>query len=110
MLNLYTGHFVRITWNGLYSRSFLVENGVKQGTVISPVMLCIYVDKLLCELHEGNGIGCFIGKMIFGALVYADNIVPIAPTPRAMRRMLSTCIMTRRESMLNKSRCMVQVS
>ena len=35
--------------------------------------------------------GCFIGKMFVSALACADDIVLIAPTSRAMRRMLFTC-------------------
>ena len=36
VLNMYAGHLVRISWNGVYSNSFPVKNGVKQGAVISP--------------------------------------------------------------------------
>ena len=71
------------------TNSFTVKNGVKQGAVISPVLFCIYIDTLLFNL-EINGLGHFIGKMCVGALAYADDIVLIAPTSRAKRRMLST--------------------
>ena len=50
--------------------------------MISPMLFCIYIDTLLCEL-EGNGIGCFIGKMFVGELAYADDIVNIVPTLHA---------------------------
>ena len=90
LLNIYTRHLVRISQTGVNSNSFAVQNGVKQGVVISPVPFCIYIDKLLFNL-EANGIGCFIGEMFVRALAYADDIVFIAPTSRAMRRILSTC-------------------
>ena len=70
---MYNCHLVRISWNGVYSNSFPVKNGVKQGAVISLVLVCIYIDRLLCEL-EGNGIDCFIGKVFVNALSYADDI------------------------------------
>jgi hypothetical protein len=38
MLNLYTNHTTRIAWNGVYSNSFKVLNGVKQGAIISPIL------------------------------------------------------------------------
>ena len=41
---------------------FPVKNGVKQGGVISPVLFCIYIDKLLLELSK-SGFGCFIGEV-----------------------------------------------
>ena len=91
LLHMYTGHLVRLSWNGVYSNSFCVKNGVKQGAVISPVLFCCYIDKLSINL-EAKGIGCFIvGKLFVGALADADDIVLIAPASRAMRRMLLTC-------------------
>ena len=36
--------------------------------------------------------GCFIGEVfLLGALAYADDIVLVAPTHRAMRNMLAIC-------------------
>ena len=58
--------------------------------MISAVLFCCYIDKLLCEL-EINSIGCFIGKMFVGSLAYADDIMLVAPTSRAMRRVMSMC-------------------
>jgi len=72
------------------SVKFLVKNGVKQGGVISPVLFCIYIDKLFLELSK-SGFGCFIGEVFLGAMTYADNIVLLAPTHRAMRNMPALC-------------------
>ena len=57
--------------------------------LISP-FFCIYIDKLLLELSK-SGFGCFIGEVFLGALAYADDIVLLAPTHRAMRNMLAFC-------------------
>jgi len=90
MLNMYTNHVTRVSWNGICSAVFLIKNGVKQGGVISPVLFCIYIDKLLDQLRT-SGSGCFIGKVFLGALAYADDIVLVAPTHRAMQNMLAIC-------------------
>lgn len=90
MLNMYTSHVTRISWNGICSALFLVKNGVKQGGVISPVLFCIYIDRLL-DLLRRSGFGCFVGRVFLGALAYADDIVLLAPTHRAMRNMLALC-------------------
>ena len=63
---------------------------MKQGGVLSPVLFCIYIDNLLLRLSK-CGVGCFIGNYFVGALAYADDIVLIAPTPGAMRKLLSVC-------------------
>ena len=58
--------------------------------MISPVLFCCYINKLLFNF-EANSIVFFIGKIFIGALAYADDIVLIAPMSRAMRCMLFTC-------------------
>jgi hypothetical protein len=90
LFNFYTGHVTRVSWNGVCSDSFQVKNGVKQGGVISPVLFCLYIDKLMGLLQD-SGVGCYIGEVFLGALAYADDLVLLAPTPGAMRLLLSLC-------------------
>ena len=90
LMNMYTGQQVRVSWNGIFSSSFGVTNGVKQGGILSPILFCVYMDILLVSLRDA-GIGCFIGESFVGALAYADDIVLLAPTAHAMRRLLSIC-------------------
>jgi len=54
------------------------------------VLFCLYFDGLLLRLAKTN-IGCFIGKFFVGALAYADDVVLLAPSARAMRTMLAVC-------------------
>ena len=49
LLNMYTCPGTRIVWNGVCSESFSEINGVKQGGVFSPVLVCIYLDGLSCR-------------------------------------------------------------
>ena len=90
LLNMYIGQQARVSWNGIFSDTFRVLNGVKQGGIISPVLFCIYFDVLLTRLSEANT-GCHLGQWFVGALAYADDIVILAPTANAARRMLDTC-------------------
>ena len=76
-----------MSWNGVCFNRFLVKNGVKQGGILSPILFCLYLDGLLAILAESN-VGCFIGTWYFGSLAYADYIVLLAPSARAMRLML----------------------
>ena len=72
------------------SDSFSVSNGVRQRSVLSPVLFAVYLDGLLSEL-EGSGVGCYWGAHFVGAVCYADDIALLAPCPSAMRTMLSIC-------------------
>jgi hypothetical protein len=90
LLNMYTGQQVHLLWNGVYSRPFPASNGVKQGTIISQILFCVYLDTLLLELQR-TGLGCHIGQWFAATIAYADDVVLLAPTARAMRSMLSIC-------------------
>jgi len=74
LVNFYTKYCVRVFWCGLISDYFQALNGVKQGSILSPVLFCIYIDNLLVALSKA-GVGCCIGNNFFGALAYADDIV-----------------------------------
>ena len=50
----------------------------------------LYIYGLL-KLLSASKIGCYIGEICVGALFYADDIVLFAPSPRAMRSLLSIC-------------------
>ncbi len=49
---------------------------MKQGFVISPLFLTLYVDELIDKL-EHNGYGRTIGNECYGILIYADHIFVI---------------------------------
>jgi len=65
---------------------FTALNGVKQGAVLSPILYCVHVDDLLLILCK-ESVGCFIGLHFVGALACADDLVLLAPTASAMRKL-----------------------
>jgi len=79
-----------VVWNGVFTQSFNVDNGVRQGGIVSPVLYCVYLDGLLQRLRN-SGVGCYIGNVFVGALAYADDVALLAPTASAMRKLLRIC-------------------
>jgi Reverse transcriptase (RNA-dependent DNA polymerase) len=79
-----------IPWGGFLTDYFPAVNGVKRGAALTPVLLCVYLDNLLIALSKA-GVGCFVGPTFVGTLAYADDIVLIAPTATAMRKLLALC-------------------
>ena len=71
------------------SEPFCVSNGVRQGGVLSesPVL---FSDGLLCTLQE-SVVGCHLGCDFVGGVCYADDLALLAPSPSALRMMLSIC-------------------
>ena len=58
--------------------------------MLSTVLFCLYLDGLLSLLAK-SGVGCSVGECYVGLLAYADDIVLLAPTAKAMRHMLKIC-------------------
>ena len=54
-----------VRWNTEHSDSFSVSNGVKQGSVISPLLFSIYIDNLFSKLKH-LGLGCHVGLTYAG--------------------------------------------
>jgi len=52
LINMYTGHLIRISWAGVLSDYINVLNGVKQGGVINPILFCICIDDWLISLSQ----------------------------------------------------------
>jgi len=89
LCNLYTNNVAHVSWNGMLSKVFTIENGVKQGGIVSPV-LYIYIYIYIDCIRESN-VGCFIGNVFAGALAYADDIALLAISSRAMIHLLLIC-------------------
>ena len=81
---------MNVRWEKSVSDGFYVSNGVRQGGVLSPILFTIYMDDLLDQLSQ-LGVGCFWESHYPGALCYADELVLLAPSPSALRLMLSSC-------------------
>ena len=57
LIDNYKRQCMSVEWNSYHSMSFDVQNGVKHGGVLSPLLFSIYMDELLCKL-ERSGLGC----------------------------------------------------
>ena len=90
LLSWYSSQECCVRWGLCFSRSFSVSNGVRQGSVLSPLLFVLYLDDLLSDLAE-SGVGCYWGNMFAGCLCYADDIVLLAPCQSALRIMLKIC-------------------
>ena len=63
-----------VRWGGIYSTFFCVNNGVRQGRILSPYLFNIYVDDVNVALNAWR-VGCCVGKVIINHLMYADDLV-----------------------------------
>ena len=81
---------MQVQWSGRVSGYFGISNRVCQGGVLSPVLFTIYLNSLL-ETLRASGCGCYWEDHFSGALCYADDLTILAPSPDALRKMLTIC-------------------
>ena len=72
------------------SEDFRIQNGTRQGSVLSPTLFSVYLDELLGQLRQ-LGVGCHVGGWWYGAVCYADDLMLLAPTRTAAAMMLECC-------------------
>ena len=90
LLFIYMNQQCDVRWNGSYSHRFPVSNGVRQGAVSSPLFFSLYVDNLIKMLRT-SGIGCSIGGMYVGIIVYADDIFLLSASREGLQSMVNIC-------------------
>ena len=73
-MSIYTNQVCEVKWGEKKSAQFRVQNGVRQGGVISAIFFSIYIDDLIKILRRSR-LGCEIQGVFYGAIVYADDIL-----------------------------------
>ena len=87
LLYMYINQKLQVRWNDIVSNRFNVNNGVRQGGVMSPLLFGVYMDGLLNKLKE-QGKGCYMGQQLCGAAGYADDMILLCPTSAGLRKMI----------------------
>jgi Reverse transcriptase (RNA-dependent DNA polymerase) len=71
-----------VKWFKIYSPSFKIGFGVKQGSVLSPVLFAVYSDNLIDRRTDGRL--CYI-------VLYAIDILLKSSSVRELQTLLHTC-------------------
>ena len=86
----YRNQKMAVRWGAACSESFTVTNGVRQGGILSPFLFNVFMDALSVELNQ-KSIGCIVGGKVVNHLMYADDLVLIAPSSGGLQRLLDIC-------------------
>jgi hypothetical protein len=67
LIDQYERQCIRTQWIGEYSAYFEASNGIRQGSIASPILFIVYLDEMLQRL-ERDGTGCWLGNKYFGVI------------------------------------------
>ena len=81
-----------VRWGNCLSTPFSASNGVRQGGILSPLFFNVYMDDLSTILNVSK-VGCIMNGVNYNHLMYADDLVLLAPSGRALQTLLKTCDM-----------------
>ena len=81
---------MKVRWSNTLSSSFQVGNGVKHGSILSPILFNIYMDTLSMALNN-TAIGGHIGGQLLNHLCYANDMCLISISSAGMQELLTVC-------------------
>lgn len=85
---LYNNVQCNVKFGDIVTDFFDIDEGVKQGCVLSPVLFCIYINEL-SKMLQAQNVGVHIFNSKICSLFWADDVVLIADSERDLKRMLS---------------------
>ena len=94
IINWYSKLTVAVRWNGSYSSSTLpVLSGVRQGGILSPIFLNVYINCMISNLRRLD-YGCHVRNIFLGCIMYADDLLLMSASVIELQHMLNVCANT----------------
>ena len=90
IVNYYENSKGMIRINGQLSHEFKINDGVKQGGILSPFLFNYYLNSLIEECMD-RSIGAKIGPFNVSIVSYCDDITLISPSISEMNLLLEMC-------------------
>ena len=86
----YENQTMCVRWGKLISDPFTVSNGVRQGSILSPLLFSVYMDDLSIRLNKLK-VGCTIGNILINHLMFADDLVLLSSSTRGLSKLIFEC-------------------
>jgi len=90
LLSWYRQETMHVKLGTNYSSPFTVTNGVRQGVVLRPHLLVVYLEELSIQLGSAR-VGCTVGNMVVNDLLFADHICVFSPSISELQSLLNIC-------------------
>ena len=100
----------KVKVDGRTSSSFVIERGVRQGSVLSPALFLIVMNPLLQRMQQRR-LGATVHGLYAGAFAHADDIRTVTSSKESMEQQINLTLSFTQESglTLNPQKCEVIV-
>ena len=88
--NWFTLSITCVKWGSVLSRSFRLTCGIRQGGVLSPHLYALYIDSVVDRVKASN-VGCYYKLTCVSILLYADDILLLAPSIITLQQLILVC-------------------
>ena len=88
--NWFSTCYTSVKWFSCFSSFFKLECGVRQGGVLSPYLFAVFIDNISVNIVN-TAAGCYIDRTCVSIILYADDILLIAPSVTALQRLINVC-------------------
>lgn len=79
-----------VKWMGVFSKGFQLNCGIRQGGVLSPYLFALYIDDINHTVAVSR-LGCHIGSLCTSIIMFADDLLLLAPSVSALQKLLYLC-------------------
>jgi len=79
-----------VKWGSRLSRFFDLACGIRQGGVLSPYLFSVYIDYVIRKVSDSK-FASFLKGICISILLYADDIILVAPSVSYLLRLLFVC-------------------
>ena len=99
-----------VKWQNVISKGFNPTCGLRQGSVISPILFNVYINELSVSLNRIKS-GCIFNNVLINNIIYADDIALLAPSWKGLQKLIYNCELFgysfNVDFNTNKSKCMI---